>query len=185
VDCRGSDYKGTQSTTVNGRVCAPWPKEFVERNAENKKYFQKNKDILPSGEGKAACRNPDKEPAPYCFVAPNGTADAGGMAFDYCDVGCPSHKKTGCSHVCTPLCRSMHSKKKGDKEYVACNKVQKLGSNWKYLSFFLNCTFPSSSKLSFFARPEENCSCSSSCESQGQKESQQDPEDDDACSRCC
>ncbi|XP_070544098.1 uncharacterized protein [Ptychodera flava] len=75
-DPKGSDYRGTVSTTVSGLTCQKWTVQYPHAHSRTPDLF------LNAGLGNHNyCRNPDQEPSPWCYTtSPH-------IRWEYCDVG--------------------------------------------------------------------------------------------------
>jgi len=79
----GSDYRGTVSTTPNGRTCQQWTNQSPHQHTMLPENYPN------SGLGDHNyCRNPDNAAGPWCY-----TTDPA-QRWEYCDVGSP---RTKCS----------------------------------------------------------------------------------------
>jgi predicted outer membrane repeat protein len=79
----GSDYRGLQSVSRSGISCVAWdahsPTEHYERNTPALNPF----DGLEDG---PYCRNPDRQPAPWCYLA---EATSSNREVEACGIGQP------------------------------------------------------------------------------------------------
>ncbi|XP_070541653.1 apolipoprotein(a)-like [Ptychodera flava] len=78
----GSDYRGTVSTTVNGRTCQEWTEQSPHSHSRTPENFPN------SGLGEHNyCRNPDGVDGAWCYT----TDDS--VRWEYCDIGQPAEKR--------------------------------------------------------------------------------------------
>ncbi|XP_070541654.1 apolipoprotein(a)-like [Ptychodera flava] len=84
----GSDYRGTVSTTINGKTCQEW----TEQNPHSHSRTPKNYPNSGLGEHNY-CRNPDGTPGAWCY-----TTDVS-VRWELCDIGRPAEKGGPLSEV--------------------------------------------------------------------------------------
>ena len=83
VECkktsRGAEYRGTAHTTKSGLTCQRWDAQYPNRHPTN------TPETNPSaGLERNFCRNPDNEPAPWCYTTSSS------KRFELCNVPqCP------------------------------------------------------------------------------------------------
>ncbi|XP_070545645.1 uncharacterized protein [Ptychodera flava] len=73
-DPKGTDYRGTISTTVSGHTCRKWKDVYL--NTDNLLL-----DSIIASVDHNYCRNPNHERSPWCFTINND------KLWDFCDVG--------------------------------------------------------------------------------------------------
>ncbi|XP_039767949.1 tissue-type plasminogen activator isoform X2 [Ornithorhynchus anatinus] len=81
-DCysgKGTDYRGTHSTTMSGTSCLRWNSPYLT----SKFYTASRNNAQELGLGKHNfCRNPDGDSQPWCHVL----KDNGKLGWDYCNI---------------------------------------------------------------------------------------------------
>ena len=128
VECkktsRGAEYRGTAHKTKSGLTCQRWDAQYPHRHPQNTPQTNPS-----AGLERNFCRNPDNEPAPWCYTTSSS------KRFELCDVPkCPPgtrffHEDQSVELICLFSFLWLFSRRAVDE------KVSTPGSREKYLEF--------------------------------------------------
>ena len=94
----GADYRGVVAETVEGNACLSWAAKTKNDGAPGSTWPGKTRNGVGNH---TFCRNPDREPSPWCYTVKKGIANKGRWAL--CDVGAaqvPGFCKGTSVHAC-------------------------------------------------------------------------------------